>query len=753
MTTMNRAHQPFLRIAMGLVLLSELVRTSRAEPPIVDAPFAQWYRDRVIRDESPLANDVRGLAFDAQGRVWAATAAGPRRLEGDKWVTPAGDKMDGPTYDVESDSHGVVWFASWQGPLRAMDGRVERAGELTAPLAAVATSDVGVVVGGPDGIWEWQANGRSWQRLGIPTATSIQDLAIARANLWIGAHIGLFRSPLGTGETRRFHRADELQSADVRSIVIGSDGQLWIGSSGGIDVYDDHHRVASFTGAVGLPSTDVKALSFDAGGTLWVGTSLGLARYHDGKWSLWHSPRWLPHDDVRDVNFDSDGAAWVATAGGVSRIAQRPMTLADKAEHYMAMVRSRHVRPPGLVEKCFLRTPGDVSTFEPMDTDNDGLFTGLYLAAECFRYAVTRDAAAKRNADEAYAGMEFLQTVTDTPGFVARTVIPAEWTHMADANRTYSPVESADERVGDPRFKRVEERWRKSRDGQWLWKGDTSSDEISGHYFAYGVYYDLAADETQRERVRRHVGRITDYIIDGALVLRDIDGQHTRWGVWSPEKLNGDPNWSPERGVNSVEILSFLRVAQHVTGELRYDDVARELLEKHGYEQNILDPRPTGPSQYTFIDDQLLALAYRGLLAYETDRARRALYIKSLDRWYETVRAVHSPLYGFVYGAARRENFDARPCVELLRDMPLDMVRWTVDNSRREDVRLVRRPSIELWQTDRLLPPSERGLAGWDGNPYAAREGADGRDESSSVHWLLPYWMGRYERFIGAPQR
>jgi hypothetical protein len=63
-------------------------------------------------------------------------------------------------------------------------------------------------------------------------------------------------------------------------------------------------------------------------------------------------------------------------------------------------------------------------------------------------------------------------------------------------------------------------------------------------------------------------------------------------------------------------------------------------------------------------------------------------------------------------------------------------------------VRLVRFPVIEDWQVDRLLPPSERALGKWDKNPYSAVGGSGGYSESSSVHWLLPYWMGRYYGII-----
>ncbi len=159
---------------------------------------------------------------------------------------------------------------------------------------------------------------------------------------------------------------------------------------------------------------------------------------------------------------------------------------------------------------------------------------------ESFRYAATRDPRAKSHAKRAFEALRFLQTVTETPGFVARTVIPSDWKRMADPNITWTEQEWADNYVHNAREKRVEKRWRLSRDGKWLWKGDSSSDEITGHMFGYLFYYDLVAEQAERKVVAEHVANIVDYIIDGGLVMKDIDGKHTRWAVWPPEKLNHD---------------------------------------------------------------------------------------------------------------------------------------------------------------------------------------------------------------------
>lgn len=242
-----------------------------------------------------------------------------------------------------------------------------------------------------------------------------------------------------------------------------------------------------------------------------------------------------------------------------------------------------------------------------------------------------------------------------------------------------------------------------------------------------------------------------DGIIDGGYVLRDLDGQATRWGVWSPEKLNGDPNWQLERGVNSVEILSYLTVTKAMTGDPRYEREIERLLRDHGYAENVRDPQRSEPAVFTYIDTELLAFAYRGLLAHEADPARRKLYLQGLEKWYALVEEDHSPLYGFIYAAATGKDIALEECVEFLKDCPLDLVQWTADGSRREDVRLVRRPASEVVQTDRILPASERAIIRWDRNARAAVQGHGGHTESPGSFWLCPYWMGRCLGLVGEP--
>lgn len=733
----------------AFVLATTLISLVGEAQPVKDTPFIQEIAERYSLGTAD-ANDVRSITVDASGNVWAATRAGIYRLhrEHNRWESALPDTA--PAFVAFTDRVGTVWIGAWNGLYRVVRDAAHKVKGIDQPVTALCESEQELLAFVPDAMW--RIRDETVIRHALPCARSVRAvLTDGDGGLWIGTDVGLFRH--SSAQNRWWHDEEHLLSASVRGLAFAPDGSLWIGGLGGITIWRNGKRAGQLTVADGLPSVQVQCIRRAPDGKMWIGTPVGVTRTDGRSWSLRHSLRWLPDDDVRDVAFDAEGTAWIATAGGVSAIRQRRMTLADKTQHYLNICLARHVREPGLVEKCLLTTPGDVDTWKPRDDDNDGEYTSMYLAMQCFRYATTGDPNARADARKAFEALRLLQTVTGTEGFVARTVIPFDWKPLHDPNRVYADAEWADERVRDPRHKRVHERWRLSADGKWLWKGDTSSDEITGHFYGYLHFYDLVADEEDKRQVREHVRRIMDYIIDCGYVLKDIDGTHTRWAVWSPEKLNGDPDWSPERGVNSVEILSFLKASYHITGDVKYEREYHKLLNEHGYRDNVKRAKTFNPAWRTHIDDELLALAFPALLLYETDAELKNLYREALDRWYAGVKNDQNPWFHFLYASLTGTTPETADSLMFLRDAPLDLIRWTVDNTRREDLKLVRHPEIERWQTVPLPPPSERGVIRWDENPWVAVQGDGAHTESDGVFWLLPYWMGRYYGYIASPAK
>lgn len=747
----NKSPYPLGVLLLSLVLLLSTSANINLRAGLPDTPFIQEYHEACPIAPNGAANDVRAIAADSTGNIWAATASGVYRLnKGEtQWTGVMKEADAGPAYDIAVDNKGTIWAGAWNGIYQSTLSGLKRVPPIDHPVPALCATDNKIIALGAGRIY-CLANGKLTSKE-VPYSKSFRAILPDRkGGLWIATGLGLYHHT--DKGYKLYQNESELVSPDLYDIAYAEDGSLWIGCLGGITVYKGPRRAESFTPKQGLPSVSVRCVVRGPDGLMWVGTELGVARYDGKDFSIRHSKRWLVNDDVRDIAFDSDGTAWIATAGGVSAIKRKSMTLADKADYFLDICLARHVREPYLVEKCLLTVPGDTRNFKPRDDDNDGQYTAMYLAMESFRYAAAKDPSAKANAKKAFETLRFLQTVTETPGFVARTVIPSTWTSMADPNRKISDRQWSEMYVNNPREKRVETRWRPSSNGKWLWKGDTSSDEITGHMFGYLFYYDLVADGAERKHVCKHVLKIVDYIIDNGYVLKDLDGTHTKWGVWSPQKLNHDPDWKPERGVNSVEILSFLKLAYHVSGHRRYQKEYLNLLHEHNYARNVKHAKTYNHAWRTHIDDELLALAYPCLLMHEEDPKLLRLYRESLDHWYSAVKADRSPFFNFIYGACIGKAPQLQTSVNYLRDASLDLVRWTVDNSHREDVRIVRTPELEMLQTNRLLPPDERGVIRWDENPFRAVQGDGGHTESDGVWWLLPYWAGRHYGYIHPPQ-
>ena len=301
------------------------------------------------------------------------------------------------------------------------------------------------------------------------------------------------------------------------------------------------------------------------------------------------------------------------------------------------------------------------------------------------------------------------------PGFPARSILP---TSGPDPNLHYTAERDRQQQRRDPLWKVIQPRWPVSADGKWYWKCDTSSDELDGHYFLYACYYDLVAETArEKQRVRDVVVAVTDHLIDHQFELIDHDGQPTRWGRFSPAVLNGNI-LEGTRGLNSLSILSYLRVAEHMTGDAKYRRAYRSLIDEHSYATNLLEPkRRNGLGTGNQSDDEMAFMCYYNLINYEQHPRLRQQYLWSL-RWYWTLEEPERcPLFNFIYGAlddgggTRFLNLPAADAylsdaVDTLQRIPLDRVLWSFENSHRSDI-------LPLPRTAYRVRSRRRSANGW----------------------------------------
>ncbi len=692
-------------------------------------------------------NDVRNIAVDQFSNVWIATAAGIFKKDKDSrtWTQPIAENNRGPAYAVLADSQTGVWMATWNGVYQYRNHKLYKLDSVDAPVSVLCKSEEGIYALGPKGVWLY-SNGH-FQKKNYFIARSVKN-AVTDGNggLWIATKVGLYHC--SKNSTSLYNDTVQLISAYVEDVSFNADGQLWAAGLGGVSIRQKNNMVKALAKKDGLPTVFANCIAMAPDGSMWVGTQKGVVRYENsGTHSLRFSRRWLVNDDVRDINFDAEGNAWIATGGGVSAIKKQKMSLAGKARFFYDILMRRHIRDPWIAGQCHLQNAGDTSTWSPEDDDNDGEYTSNYLAMESFRYAVTKDEDARIKANRAFQFLKLLQDVTSTDGFFARTIVPADWPLVHNGNRTYTNQQLADELIEDPRAKPVEVRWHKSADGKWLWKGDTSSDELCGHMMGYFFFYKLVADDTEKEMIRNHVRKIMDYLMSHNYNFVDVDGTSTRWGVWSPDQINRDPEWASEKSINSFELLAFLKFAYGITNDQKYQNEYLRLINRENYLKNIASLNHTNPAWYIFFDETLNCYLFPLLLEYEKDPIIKKIYEKCMDEWYTLNKKAGCPLFDFMYVYTRHKKIDRAKDIEFLVDTPLDLVDWQIDHSAREDVNLVRAPSLEEIQVDQLPPASMRSTVRWDKNPWLAVSG-NPHVEREPVFWLLPYWMGRYLKLI-----
>jgi hypothetical protein len=404
----------------------------------------------------------------------------------------------------------------------------------------------------------------------------------------------------------------------------------------------------------------------------------------------------------------------------------------------------------------------------------------MYGAGECFAYAATRQPQARARAQKAFAALRFLGQVTQggphpaPPGFVARTILP---TSGFDPNIGRVEGDRQKRKDEDKLWKVFEPRWPKSADGQWYWKTDTSSDELDGHYFFYGLYYDLVAEtEQDRTAVRKHVAALTDHLITHDFKLVDHDGTPTRWARYDPSELNFDTRWFYERGLNSLSMLSYLMTTAHITGDARYRRIADSLIAHHSYLQNMMNMKTQrGLGSGNHSDDEMAFMCYYNLLKYETDPERKSRFAVSFYLSWRFEYPEMNPLFNFMYAAMcsgltytdQWGTHDLNPTgqwlddsVDMLKRFPLDRINWRHDNSRRTDLVFLsgflanfdEDPESFTRQAYRVngkvIPVDESFFNHWNRNPFDLTTGGDGREMADGAVFLLPYYMGLYHGLI-----
>lgn len=747
---MERPALPWCTCAVRPVLLLAWSLAVRAlAAPVADEPFWQDVSEPVR-----LAPELEGAAFrrlvvDRENTVLVLTDRGVARVHGDVLAPDASYRplAGKPVVDLAATPAGdVYWLLVDQWLTNARNG-IPRGDVKPGRFRWIVPEDDGSVwLAGP-GVQARVGPGGRLEENRFASPAPVRPFAGLPGRPW-----------MAVGD-----RIRELDAAGVTAVATRG-RRAWVGTHRGLkvlDLADDGTAAGDGTLDLRLPCADITALHAVSNG-VWAGTTRGVFFRRDGPTPgpgrngtladgapltadhgirYYAGRRWLRDDAVVDLAADHDGQLWVLTRAGLDRIGFHSTTLAAKAEWYHRKVRGRNLRY-GFTAERRLRRPGDITSSELIDTDNDGGWTSYYLGGLAARYAVTRDETTRRQAWESFGALERTQSIHTNTGFPART------------------FERRGHKYSDP------DRWRDAPDAGWEWKGHTSSDEICSQTFAHAVMWELVArDDVERARIAAGFVRIVDHILAHDLYLVDVDGKPTLWGRWHPDYVNWFPHSIVDRRLNSAEITASLQLAFAMTGDRKYRDAALRLFTRHGYLENILWPMSAVAytpgyihqgndmgDEWNHSDDELAFFTYWVLVRFAFDAELRGKYLAAVRDHWEVERAERYPIWNFILAACGGTGFGAEEAVWTLRGTPLDTLTWTVTNSGRGD--LTRLPKNFLRRESKeLLPPGERLMARINTQPFILDHGDGGGIDLPGDEFLTGYWLGRYVGAIAPPAR
>ena len=519
-----------------------------------------------------------------------------------------------------------------------------------------------------------------------------------------------------------------LPSNDTRDML--ADGpSLTVATDRGLGVLRGM-SMTQIRGVDGLCYEDTLCLTRGFTNDLWIGTSRGAIRRVGDSFHYFAGKRWLPSDRVNAIATGPD-AVYAATDAGLAIIRFEPYTLLKKASYYERHLEEWGQKRLGFTHK--LEWDAGKNEFVREMSDNDGGYTGDYLVAQAYRYAVTKDPEARREATNTFHALRWLEGMTGISGLPARAV----WAKGETGHKAMHGSGGYDAE------------WHDCKDARFEWKGDTSSDELCSHFYAFNVFIDHAAQGQEVAMAKQHLARIADHLITNQWQLIDLDGKPTRWGRWDPDYFKTDEGHF-DRGLQCLELLAFIKTAATLTPAPRYDDAYRKLIDL-GYPGHMLRQRQTFPPEAVLhFEDELAWWSYWNLLRFEKNPALRAQYRRSFERTYEVIRVEKNPWFNYIYNVLTENPVELEASAQHLRDWPLDLRIWSYHNSHRADLRTPR-GYVSLKGGIQAFPAREHEPMRWDAWTMKADGGANGQDVIEPGGWLAAYWMGRYHGFIAAP--
>ncbi|KAA3659170.1 MAG: hypothetical protein DWQ10_09415, partial [Calditrichaeota bacterium] len=401
----------------------------------------------------------------------------------------------------------------------------------------------------------------------------------------------------------------------------------------------------------------------------------------------------------------------------------------------------------------------DLSTAQNPVADSDNLWTSMYLGSQLFRYRVTGSQEAKQNYYDAFEALERFHQINGIPGLFGRSFDRRGYHEFRQEFRDYVDHYWYEGYQGTVS-------WRHADDPEWDWRASASSDQTVGQFFTLTLMAEYCDEEPWRARAVKLLDELMTYIVENDLCLIDYNGKPSLWGRWHPQYVNRFDAMIGDRKLYSSNIIAFLQVAYHFTGNRLFKNKANELIERHGYLENLMrsfekigrapadadDWSKLLSEEWNHSDDEMYFLAYWSLYPYAFNDGLKEKYREAIRDHWQWERPEKNPLWNFCYAMTGAKDFDLAESVWHLKEFPMDLIEFESMNSHRKDLEFVEK---NFWgqTTKEVLPPDERPHVKHNHNFFDLDGGDRNSELSAGDTFLLPYWMGRFLGVISAPEK
>lgn len=369
-------------------------------------------------------------------------------------------------------------------------------------------------------------------------------------------------------------------------------------------------------------------------------------------------------------------------------------------------IRARHM-PYGTILDPFVDSQNNVTGYTRCG--DSAIWTGHYLAAESFRYRVTRDQTALANIINTLGGIQNLVDVTGNDT-LARCLFPkdspfaAGILHEEQQNGSYEG---------------------KSRGIDSYWIGNTSRDQYIGVFFGLNVAHQMVEDASLRSLAAALATRMLNKLVKENWAVRMPDGSFsTTFAARGDQKL---ALLAAGARMNAAKFSSAYRTSRFWESPFVGIPIVAEVLDAHN-------------SYFKF---NLDALVHYMLATFETSDFYRDRYTDAHGLLRRTVDD-HGNAHFNMIDRAIRGTADTRRDQETRQ-----LLEQWLKRSRRDERVDWRGTYASCFEEERACDPIpvERRVRTdflWQRSPFLLYGGGVGTIEGAGIDYILPYWMARY---------